>query len=56
MFYAINVAVGLSVAVPGFANQIAHGLLGELPFGAISLVRGGGGVRVGWRGKGRVEG
>lgn len=38
VFYAINVAVGLSVAVPGFANQIAHGLLGELPFGAISLV------------------
>jgi hypothetical protein len=31
--------VGLSVAVPGFANKIAHGLLGELPFGAISLVR-----------------
>ncbi len=41
VFYAINVAVGLSVAVPGFANQIAHGLLGELPFGAISLVGGG---------------
>ncbi|GLC35625.1 hypothetical protein PLESTB_000186800 [Pleodorina starrii] len=38
VFYAINVAVGLSVAVPGFANRIAHGLLGELPFGAISLV------------------
>ena len=38
MFYAINVAVGLSVAVPGFANRIAHGLLGELPFGAVSLV------------------
>ncbi|GLI62069.1 hypothetical protein VaNZ11_004496 [Volvox africanus] len=38
VFYAINVAVGLSVAMPGFSNRIAHGLLGELPFGAISLV------------------
>ncbi|EFJ49598.1 hypothetical protein VOLCADRAFT_104174 [Volvox carteri f. nagariensis] len=38
VFYAINVGVGLSVAIPGFANRIAHGLLGELPFGSISLV------------------
>ncbi|KAG2438961.1 hypothetical protein HYH02_010753 [Chlamydomonas schloesseri] len=38
VFYAINVSVGLSVAIPGFANKIAHGLLGTLPFGAISLV------------------
>ncbi|GIL51134.1 hypothetical protein Vafri_7208 [Volvox africanus] len=38
VFYAINVAVGLSVSMPGFSNRIAHGLLGELPFGAISLV------------------
>ena len=44
VFYAINVSVGLSVAIPGFANKIAHGLLGELPFGAISLVRAGGGA------------
>ncbi|KXZ49270.1 hypothetical protein GPECTOR_22g863 [Gonium pectorale] len=38
VFFAINCSVGLSVAIPGFANKIAHGLLGELPFGAISLV------------------
>lgn len=38
VFYAINVSVGLSVAMPGFATKIAHGLLGELPFGAISMV------------------
>ncbi|KAG2500630.1 hypothetical protein HYH03_001397 [Edaphochlamys debaryana] len=38
VFFCINVGVGLSLAIPGFANKIAHGLLGELPFGAISLV------------------
>jgi indole-3-glycerol phosphate synthase len=37
-FYGINLSVGLSVAVPGFATDMAHGLLGELPFGAISIV------------------
>jgi indole-3-glycerol phosphate synthase len=38
VFYGINLGVGLSIAVPGFASQMAHGLLGQLPFGAISLV------------------
>lgn len=28
-FYGINLGVGLSVAIPGFASQIAHGMLGE---------------------------
>jgi hypothetical protein len=27
-----------SVALPGFASDLAHGLLGEMPFGAITLV------------------
>lgn len=26
------------MAVPGFAKQMAHGLLGSMPFGAVSLV------------------
>jgi indole-3-glycerol phosphate synthase len=38
VFYGINLSVGLSVAIPGFASDMAHGLLGELPFGTISLV------------------
>eukprot|EP00775_Hariotina_reticulata_P009698 gene9698-9857_t len=38
VFYGINLSVGLSVAVPGFASDMAHGLLGEMPFGTISLV------------------
>ncbi|KAF8072570.1 hypothetical protein HT031_000230 [Scenedesmus sp. PABB004] len=38
VFYGINLSVGLSVAVPGFAADMAHGLLGELPFGAVSIV------------------
>lgn len=38
VFFAINVGVGLSIAVPGFASDVAHGLLGELPFGTFSLV------------------
>jgi indole-3-glycerol phosphate synthase len=38
VFYGINLGVGLSISVPGFASQMAHGLLGQLPFGAISLV------------------
>jgi hypothetical protein len=27
-----------SVSLPGFAADLAHGLLGEMPFGAITLV------------------
>lgn len=38
VFYGINLSVGLSVAVPGFADDMAHGLLGEIPAGTISLV------------------
>jgi indole-3-glycerol phosphate synthase len=38
VFFGINLSVGLSVAVPGFATDMAHGLLGELPFGTISIV------------------
>lgn len=38
VFYGINIQVGLSVAVPGFANQMADGLLGSMPFGAITVV------------------
>lgn len=38
VFYGINLSVGLSVAVPGFATDMAHGLLGEMPFGTISIV------------------
>jgi indole-3-glycerol phosphate synthase len=38
VFYGINLSVGLSVAIPGFASDMAHGLLGEMPFGTISIV------------------
>lgn len=38
VFYGINLSVGLSVAIPGFASDMAHGLLGEMPFGMISIV------------------
>ncbi|KAI8464154.1 MAG: hypothetical protein J3K34DRAFT_441386 [Monoraphidium minutum] len=38
VFYGINIGVGISVMLPGFASDLAHGLLGEMPFGAISLV------------------
>ncbi|MEW5300700.1 MAG: hypothetical protein WDW36_003611 [Sanguina aurantia] len=37
-FFAINISVGISVAIPGFASDLAHGLLGQLPFGCISIV------------------
>ena len=37
-FYGINLSVGLSVAIPGFASDMAHGLLGEMPFNTISIV------------------
>eukprot|EP00879_Flechtneria_rotunda_P025260 GHRR01026833.1.p1 GENE.GHRR01026833.1~~GHRR01026833.1.p1 ORF type:complete len:246 (+),score=57.86 GHRR01026833.1:184-921(+) len=38
VFYGVNLSVGLSIAVPGFATDMAHGLLGGMPFGTISLV------------------
>ena len=36
--YALNVSVGLAVGIAGFGADAAAGLLGELPFGAVSLV------------------
>jgi hypothetical protein len=38
VFYAMNLQVGISISIPGFASDMAHGLLGHMPFGAISLV------------------
>ena len=38
VFYAINVSVGISISLPGFSSDLAHGILGNLPFGAISMV------------------
>jgi indole-3-glycerol phosphate synthase len=38
VFYGVNLGVGISVALPGFASDLAHGLLGDMPFGAITLV------------------
>ena len=37
-FYALNISVGLSVQIAGFGKDVAAGLLGELPFAAVSLV------------------
>ncbi|EIE22654.1 hypothetical protein COCSUDRAFT_47639 [Coccomyxa subellipsoidea C-169] len=37
-FFGINLAVGLSLALPGFKSDITKGLLGALPQGASSLV------------------
>ena len=36
VFYGINISVGISVAIPGFGSDLAHGILGNLPFGAVS--------------------
>jgi hypothetical protein len=37
-FFALNISVGLSVKIAGFGSDVAAGILGELPLGAISLV------------------
>ena len=37
-FYGLNLSIGLSVSITGFGSDVARGLLGELPFGAVSLV------------------
>ncbi|PSC68944.1 Isovaleryl-dehydrogenase [Micractinium conductrix] len=37
-FYGMNLSVGLSIQLQGFGVGVAKGLLGELPFGAVSLV------------------
>jgi len=36
-FYGLNLSVGLSIAIPGFGADVAAGILGELPFGAITM-------------------
>lgn len=38
VFYGVNIGVGISIALPGFASDLAHGLLGDMPFGALTLV------------------
>jgi len=37
-FFALNISVGLSVRIAGFGRDVAAGILGELPFMAVSLV------------------
>jgi len=37
-FFGVTLGVGLQVAVPGFAADVARGVLGGLPFGSLSLV------------------
>jgi indole-3-glycerol phosphate synthase len=37
VFYGINISVGISIAIPGFSADLAHGILGHLPFGAVSV-------------------
>ena len=37
-FYSINTSVRLSVPITGFSDDIVNGILGDLPFGSISLV------------------
>lgn len=38
VFFAVNVSVGISISLPGFSSDLAKGICGNLPFGAISLV------------------
>ncbi len=33
-----RVPAGLSLPIPGFSSDVAHGILGSLPFGCISMV------------------
>jgi len=35
--YGLNLSVGLRVPIAGFGADVASGILGELPFGAVSL-------------------
>lgn len=37
-FFGVNLSVGLSVRLQGFGEDVARGLLGELPFGAVAIV------------------
>lgn len=36
--FGINLGVGLSISMPGMASKMAHGMLGSMPFGTLSLV------------------
>eukprot|EP00803_Ostreobium_quekettii_P003618 evm.model.scf_235.10 EVM.evm.TU.scf_235.10 scf_235:66282-69020(-) len=36
--FGINISVRLSISIPGFATDIAKGVITQLPFGAISLL------------------
>ena len=36
-FYGMNLSVGLSVSIAGFGADVAEGLLGEFPFGVLSI-------------------
>uniref|UniRef100_A0A0D6R5F4 indole-3-glycerol-phosphate synthase n=1 Tax=Araucaria cunninghamii TaxID=56994 RepID=A0A0D6R5F4_ARACU len=38
--YGINLSVGLSLPIPGFRQDIAKSLVGNLPFGSYSIVQG----------------
>lgn len=38
VLYGLNISVGLSVTIPGFGSDVAKGLLGELPFGSMTVV------------------
>ena len=35
--YGVNLAVGVSLTMPGIAADIAEGVMGNLPFGAQSI-------------------
>ncbi|KAK9812253.1 hypothetical protein WJX73_007889 [Symbiochloris irregularis] len=37
-FFGINLAVGISLAIPGFRADIADALLGKMPFGVVTIV------------------
>ena len=38
VFYSVNISVGISVSLPGFSSDLAKGIVGNLPFGSLSLV------------------
>ncbi len=37
-FYCMDIGVSLSVGISGFANDVVRGVLGEMPFGSLSIV------------------
>lgn len=36
-FYGLNISIGLSVSIAGFGADVAEGLLGQFPFGILSI-------------------